>query len=71
MKTKPTKPQLKFMARCAEMPAASFHEQFPYGAHCRMRTTMEQNGWAIYEGVTGSGGYRLTDAGREILKSGK
>lgn len=61
---KPTPAQRKFLARVIEMPAASFHEQFPYGAHCGMRTTMERNGWIVYEGVTGTGGYRITEAGR-------
>lgn len=58
---KPTSPQKKFLARIMELPeTATFHEQFPYGAHCRMRTTMEQNGWIVYRDK----GYRITDAGR-------
>jgi hypothetical protein len=61
---KPSPAQLKFMRRVAEIPNGSFHEQFPYGAHCRMRTTMEQNKWVVYEG----GGYRLTDSGYELIK---
>jgi hypothetical protein len=61
---KPTKAQRKFLARVIECPA-TFHEQFPFGAHCGMRTSCERNGWVVYQ----DGGYRITEAGRaEVTK---
>jgi hypothetical protein len=60
---KPTPPQKNFLARVAQVPNDTFQVQFPYGAHCGMRTICEQSGWVVYEG----GGYRLTETGRSLV----
>jgi len=65
---KPTEAQRKFMLRIAEFPGSSYHEQFPNGAHCRMRNSMLKNGWIV---VSTANGYDITDAGQKALIQGE
>lgn len=62
---KPTKAQLAFMIAVAEKPDATYYVQWPQGAVGRMRSAIEDGGWMNWNET--QRGYRLTNAGYEIL----